>query len=319
MYGTGEAILFFVVFASQILLISWLYPRRVVGRERHVLQNYPPSAYPKMYPQPVEYYERRLRNYERLNRAIVVVGFSILVALIVGTFGTEWDGAIVTPWSTSGEWDAALLPFFLLQVAPIPYFALSALKHQKAMAKAAPRVRTTDLQRRRLVNVVPPAMLITVVLVNVAYIAFVLWYRRFEFSWFTATGNIALVAVMLIWMGGCVLVMLRSPRADHYQAQQDRLAAIRLMAKAVAAFCIAVPVVTAAQLIVKIYDPDFLEPVIVSLHAQVVMLALLWPASSSRTDKIDFDVYKRDAQDSPAPTSARASSPRVSDPGALPN
>jgi hypothetical protein len=142
-----------------------------------------------MYPQPIEYYERRLRNYARLNHTIVVAGFAILVALAVGTFGTEWDGAIVTPWSTSGEWDAALLPFFVLQVAPIPYLAFSARKHQKAMAKAAPRVRTTDLQRRRLVDVVSPAMLLAVVLTNVAYVGFILWYRRFEFSWFTATGN----------------------------------------------------------------------------------------------------------------------------------
>ena len=34
MYETGEAILFFIVFASQVLLISWLYPRRVFSRRR---------------------------------------------------------------------------------------------------------------------------------------------------------------------------------------------------------------------------------------------------------------------------------------------
>jgi hypothetical protein len=162
-------------------------------------------------------------------------------------------------------------------------------------------------------------VLIAVVLVNVAYIAFILWYRRFEFSWFTATGNIALVAVMLTWMGGCILIALRAPRADHYQAQRDRLAAIRVMAKMAAAFCIATPVVTAAQLIVKIYDPTFLEPVIVSLRVQVIMLCFLWPSYSYRMDKIDFDVYKRDARGTPGLTPASAGSPRVGDPGAVPN
>jgi hypothetical protein len=317
MYGTGESILFFIVFASQILLISWLYPRRVIGRGKHLLQNYPPSTYPKMYPQPIEYYERRLRNYARINHAVVVAGFSILAALIVGTFATGWDQSIVTPWSTSGEWDAALLPYFLVQIAPIPWFALSARKHLKAMANAAPRVRTTDLQRRRLVDVVSPGLLVAVVLVNVAYIAFVLWYRRFEFGWFTATGNIAFIAVLLAWMFGCVLAMLRAPRTDHYQTHQDRLAAIRFMARVAAVFCIAMPVVTAAQLLVKIYDPEFLEPVIVSLHLQVVALALLWPRYSYRMDKIDFDVYRSDAGEAPGSTSARAGSPRVSDAGAV--
>jgi hypothetical protein len=103
---------------------------------------------------------------------------------------------------------------------------------------------------------------------------------------------------MLLWMGGCILMALRAPRTDHYQAQQDRLAAIRRLARAVAAFCIVVPLITAAQLVVKIYDPNFLEPVIVSLHVQVVMLALLWPGFTNRKDEIDFD--KADARNSTA-------------------
>ena len=74
MYETGEAILFFFVFLSQVLLISWFYPRRVVSHMRRVLEKYPPSTHPKLYPLPVEYYERRLRNFARLNLAIVVAG-----------------------------------------------------------------------------------------------------------------------------------------------------------------------------------------------------------------------------------------------------
>ena len=190
------------MFLSQVLLISWFYAGRVVSRGRYVLQNYPPSTHPRLYTQPVEYYERRLRNFARVNLAIVVAGLMIIVGLILGTLGGEWDGAIVTPWSASGEWDAAIVtPFFVVQIVRerVPRIS-GAVKHQKAMAIAPPpRVRTTELRRRRLVDFVSPAMLVVAALTNVAFIAFVLYYRRFELPWFTAAGNIVGVACHACW------------------------------------------------------------------------------------------------------------------------
>ena len=305
MYETGEAILFFFVFASQVLLISWLYPRRVLSRTRLVLRNHPPSTHPKMYVQPIEYYERRLRNYARLNHGIAAAGFLIIVGLVLGTFAGQWDGAIGTPWSSSGEWDAAIVtPFFLVQWIGAFYYQLSMLKHNKARAQAAlPRVRTTELRRRRLFDFVSPVILIVAVLTNITYIAFVLWYRRFGFDWFTAAGNIAIIALMVVAMAATVAITLRT-RPDHYQAHQDRLDLMKLVVNQVVAFSIAFPVVFAIQLIVKLYDPDFLEPVIASLNAQLIALAWLLPAYRYRMDKIDFDVYKRDADDSTGTASA---------------
>jgi hypothetical protein len=300
MYGTAEVILFFIVFASQVLLISWLYPRRVISRGRHVLQNYPPAAYPKMYTQPIEYYERRLRTYARLNRALVVAGFSIIVGLITGTFGGEWDGAIVTPWSSSGEWDAAIVvPFYVVQLLAAVSYDLFTLKHQKAMAKAIPpRVRTTELRPRRLVEFVSPTMLVAVALTNVAYIAFLLWYRRFEFPWFTAAGNIAGLATSLAVMATAVGLTLYAPRPDPYRAHQDRLDLMRVLVRQAVAFSIAFPVLLAIRLSIKLYNPEFLEPVFDSLVSQLIAVVLLWPAYRYRADKVDFDVYRRDVRDS---------------------
>ena len=48
--------LFYIVFLGQILLTSWYFPRRLLGRMQHVLDTYPPSQYPKLYPRPVEEY-----------------------------------------------------------------------------------------------------------------------------------------------------------------------------------------------------------------------------------------------------------------------
>jgi hypothetical protein len=295
----GETILFCFVFLSQVLLISWFYPRRVLGRGRYVLEHVPPATYPKLYPQPTEYYERRLRNYARLNFAIVVVGLLIIVGLILGTLGGEWDGTIVTPWSASGEWDAAIVtPFFLVQMFASVSLDLASLKHHQAMAKAPPpRVRTTELRRRRLVDFVSPAMLVVAALTVVAFIGFVLYYRRFEFTWFTAAGNIATVVVMLLICATVVGSALHAARPDPYQTHQDRTNWTKLVVRQALAVCIAVPVLIAGDLLLKLLDGELLEPVIASLFCQGAAVVLLWPLYSYRVDQVDFEVYRPDAQD----------------------
>lgn len=292
----GVTVLFCFVFLSQTLLISWFYARRVIGRGRYVLQNFPPSTHPKLYPQAPEYYERRLRNFARLNGAIVIAGVSIIAVLLLGTFSSQRDWGIFAP-SQNQQWDAAIVvPFFLVQCFASVYLDLSSIKHRIAMAKAPPpRVRTTELQRRRLIDFVSPGVLIIAALTNLAFVAFVLYYRRFGFAWFTAAGNIALVVAMLILFSGLVAFALRGPRPDPYQALQDRRAGIKLVVQQALAACIVVPVLTAASLIIKLFDPDLLQPVIASLFCQGVALALLWPLYQHRVDKVDFDVYKREA------------------------
>ncbi len=51
--------LFYVAFLSQIFLMSYYFPNKLLARMRHVLTTYPPAAYPKLYPKPIEQYERR--------------------------------------------------------------------------------------------------------------------------------------------------------------------------------------------------------------------------------------------------------------------
>jgi amino acid transporter len=277
-----------------------------------VLQNFPPSTHPKLYPYPPEHSERWLRNIARLNLVVVTLGLSIIVGLILGTFGGEWDGRIVTPWSASGEWAAALVvPFFLVQfVVGVGYLHLSGRKLLQAMAKAPPpRVRTTELRRRRLVDFVSPTMLVVAALTNVAFIAFVLYdYQRFELPWFKAAGSIASVAFVVLVFSVTVGVALHAPRFDPYQAHEDRHNAIKLVVQQALAFCIAYPVLLTVWLTIKIFDPHLLEPVIASLFCQGVALASLWPSYSYRVDKVDFDVYRQDTKDATPDASARISS-----------
>jgi hypothetical protein len=72
---------------------------------------------------------------------------------------------------------------------------------------------------------------------------------------------------------------------------------------------IAGPLAITAMLLVKaLVDPDFLEPVVNSLYVQVIALALIWPSYRYRSDKVDFDGYRRDARDSTAAASTTVDS-----------
>lgn len=282
----GETLLFCLVFSSQVLLISWFYPRRVIGRGRYVLRNFPPSTHPKLYPYAPEELERWLRNIARLNLVIVVAGLSIVAALILGVLGGEWAGRIV-------------VPFFVVQfVVALAYMNFSGRKFLLAMAKTPPpRVRTTELRRRRLVDFVSPTMLVVAALTNIAFIAFVLYdYWRFGLPAYKTVASIASVVFVLLVFSVTVGIALRAPRVDPYQAEQDRHDVMKLVVQQALAFCSVYPVLFAAWLIVQIFDPDLLEPIIASVFCQGIALASLWPSYRYRVDKVDFDVYRQDAR-----------------------
>jgi hypothetical protein len=306
----GETILFCFVFLSQVLLISWFYPRRVIGNSRYVLQNFPPSTHPKLYPYPPEDLERWLRNITRFNLVMVAAGL-LIIGLILGALLGAWDGGIFAS-SRKNDWlEYIVIPFFLVQfVAGLAYMNSSRCKMLIAMAKAPPpRVRTTELHRRRLVDFVSPTLLGVAALTNIGFIAFVLYdYRRFELPGFKAAGVIVSVAFMFLVFSVSISITLRARKPDPYQAHQDRSNMIRQVVNQALALCIAYPVLLAVWLTIRIFNPDLLEPVIASLYCQGIALALLWPSYRYRVDKVDFDVYRQDARDSTSSASARISS-----------
>ena len=307
----GETILFCFVFLSQVLLISWFYPMRIIANSRYVLQNFPPSTHPKLYPYPPEYFERWHRNITRFNVVMVVAGF-LIIGLILGSLIGAWNGGIFAS-SRKNDWiEFIVVPFFLVQfVAGRIYMNSSSCKILQAMAKApAPRVRTTELRRRRLVDFVSPSLLVIAALTNVAFIAFVLYdHRHFELPWFKTAGVIASVAFVLLVFSVTVGMTLRAPKSDPYQAHQDRHNMIRRVVRQALAFCIAYPVLLTAWLTIKIFDPDLLEPVIATLYCQGIALALMWPSYSYRVDKVNFDVYRPDGPDSAPDVPVGHSSP----------
>jgi MFS family permease len=296
------AILFCCVFASQVLMISWLYPRRLVARGKYVLQNFPPATHPKLYPRPTEHYERWLRNYARLNLAIVAVGVAILLGLILGTPSDAWIGGIFAS-SRISDWNTSIVgPLFVVQMLAATSIEIWNFIHLKAMAKAPlPRVRTTELHRRRLVDFVSPGMLALAAIMNIAFIAFILFYVSLEFPWFPpskATILIRSIVFTLVVFSVTIAISLRGPKHDPYQTHQDRLDLIKLIVQQAVRFFIAFPILATGMLILKSFEPDLLEPTLTSLTLQGIALATMWGFYNYRADKVDYGVYRLDTGNS---------------------
>ena len=145
--------LFYIAFLGQIFLISYYFPEKILGRMRYVLETYPPSKYPKLYPKPVEYYRIGQWAFKVINRFIILLGFLILLAMLfVVDHGSFADDGFI-----SEAWPAA---YGMIQFLPLMLLEFSEFSQFKLMRKAnAATTRKAELRRRRLFGVVSPSLL----------------------------------------------------------------------------------------------------------------------------------------------------------------
>ncbi|MEN8133628.1 MAG: hypothetical protein ABFS45_26380, partial [Pseudomonadota bacterium] len=165
--------IFYIIFLSQILLLSYFLPRKLLGRMRHVLETYPPAEYPKLYPRPVEHYRIAHWAFKIACRCVLALGlvllFSIMFLVDHSTFAD--DGFI------SEAFPAA---YGLIQFLPLMVLELSEFSHLKLMRKTntSPK-RRADLHRRRLGDAVSPKLLGLALFLLLACIAYDFYVHDF--------------------------------------------------------------------------------------------------------------------------------------------
>ncbi len=212
-----EHMFFHVVFLSQILLISFYYPRKILSRMRYVFETYPPSTYPKLYPKPIEYYTKAQRNYRIINLFILLAGLLILEVLLGISRSGEWDHAIAS-W------------YFFVQLFPMMLLELSSLKEFKLMRNAHSRTtRKAELHPRRLFDFISPSIIGMAIITYVAFVLLVLYIRQFEFPWFGGYWNIVIVTAANLFFAGIMFWYMYGKKLNPLQAYQDRMKHIELI------------------------------------------------------------------------------------------
>ncbi len=282
--------LFYVAFFSQIVLMSYYLPNKLLARMQHVLITYPPTAYPKLYPKPIEQYKMAHLAFKYVSRFILLLGFLILYAIIFwvdhSTFAD--DGYI------SEFWPAL---YGMIQFLPLMVVEFSEFSHLKQMRNAhTASKRIAELRRRGLTDLVSPALLGIAVLIFAGAILFDLYVHDFDVSWGHDTVQRALV--MACTNGLLALVgawNLYGRKQDPHQSPEDRAHKIAANLKVVLYVSIVLSTFIAVTAADDIYKLDFIDATLISVYFQAIsLLSLGYMLRSVKPEDIDFDVYKSD-------------------------
>jgi hypothetical protein len=272
--------IFYSVFVSQILLTSYYFPSRLLERMTYVLENYPASEYPKLYPESEEYYRLAHGIFRWVNRIILLLGVGILVA--IHRLGAGSEGAI------SEAWPAA---YAMIQVLPLIALEIAAFRLFRLMRQSgAARIRKAVLRRRRFFDLVSPALLILAVLLWVGTLAFDTVLHgvfRWEQALWLTFGNLFMVSIGL-WQ-------LYGRKQDPHQAADDRDRLLTAQWTSLLGVSIVMSLFFMFHSADQLFELDFLDAPLMSVYFQVILvLSLGLQMRSIRVEDIDFEVYRGD-------------------------
>lgn len=282
MRGQLGQMLFYFVFLSQVLLISFYFPRKILGRVKHVVEKYPPSAYPRLYPVSLDVMKKAQRTYWNMNL------FALLAGIVLVFVGLLWPSEDMLHWDS----ESVLVIYLLLQYSPMIIAATAGFTYFNLMRKADSRsTRKAELRRRSVLDFVSPAVLGLAIFVYVAFVLLIVYVRQFEFPWFGGYSNIVGITVANLVFAGVIVHNLYGKKKDPYQAYEDRARQIGVTIRGLVWTSILATAFVALSIGLAAFDLRHLQPITLSLYFQTVAVITF---RATRIDDVNFEVYRED-------------------------
>lgn len=279
-----DSLLFYTVFISQIFIISIYYPRQLASRMAYVSDNYPPTDYPKLYPESLNRITIKRKIFSIVNLFIALSG--LILMFYVMPFGAA-DSI------DYNKIDHIPLAYGMIQFIPVIFLEITSYKLLKLMREADDKTsRSASLTPRRLFDFISPALLIVAVVLAVCFLVLELAFNDFQLSNHLISKGIAmlLVNVLFIVLGAW---QLYGKKQDPYQSSKDRIKQIDMSLHSMLYVSILVSVFFALTSIINMLELVKLEVLINSIYFQLVaILGLGTMLRTIRVQDIDFDVYK---------------------------
>lgn len=246
---------------------------------RYVCDTYPPSAYPKLYPKPIEFYERSQRKYRNTNSVILFAGLMILVALLANPHDGDVHNAIA-------------MGYFVAQMLPVMLLDLWSLKEFKLMRNSKSRTtRKADLHRRRVFDFVSPTLFGIAVFTYIAFLFLVIYLNQFGYDWFGGYWNIFGMTIMNIFFAIVLLWHIYGKKLNPHQSYDDRMSQTKTIAKIMLYTSIVATVFIAVSISLSALEVRHLLPIFLSMYFQ--LLAIIG-FQAYRIDHTNFEVYKEE-------------------------
>jgi len=279
-------ILFYALFLSQIILISYYYPKQIIKRVDGVLKNFPPEIYPKLYPVPVEKVIASKTSYKLLNNIIIVIGLVLLTIHLYISADYVGNKKVA---------EGLPLMFGMVQFIPFMLLEVSGCRQFKLMRKANKSTsRTADLTPRHLFNYVSPLSVVLAVVLLLAFVSFDLYINNFTITSDLIIKVLTLCLVHALFIG-LAIWHLTGKRLDPHQSIEDRSNQTEFSLQSMVSVSIFLSLFLMANSAVDVYQLYSLEIIINTLYFQVIaFFSIGGMLKKTHIDKINFDVYKAD-------------------------
>jgi len=286
----SDNILFYLVFSSQIWLMSYYYPGKVLNRMKVVMKNHPIEKYPKLYPGSVNAAKRSQRIYKNMNQLLILIGLVLMYLYAQMSIGYD-----------ASQKHAEGMPIFfgLAQFIPIIFLQLSENSQFKKMRKAnKSSKRVAELQSRGLFDFISPRLFILAVAFFIGGVLFQLLITDF-----VLTENLI---VMISTLFACnilfaiiIITNISGKKINPHLAHKDRIKQIEFTIHSLVYTSILVSIFFILTTAMRTYNLEHLEIIVNSIYFQA--LGMLGIGAMLRTIKIedmDFEDYKADVSTS---------------------
>jgi len=288
--------IFYVVFLSQIYLLSVYFPGKIIKRMRYVLTNFPPETFPKLYPayHPgfIVEMQRKLSFYKGVSATTAIVGLMILTGMLVKGYRPSMQG---------GD-EIFVLFYTMLQALPLIYLEVQEFRQFRLMRLTyAAKVRRAELAPRRLFDFISPLYVLLAVVLYGLWLAFYLNARGFDDPQVEEVyATLILITGMNVAYAGWIARMMYGKKLDPYKAQADQLKQIGVTVKTLVFSSIGISIFLMLSQAADQYNFEVFDPPLASLYMQLCMVLSLGIAMKMQDlDDIDFDVYRDDTASLP--------------------
>ena len=291
-------IAFYVVYLSEVLLVSLYLPSLLARRARGLIRRYPPSDYPKLYPVPAAAIERALRLCLHANTGVGALGLALLAAAwrYGYTIDPVWYYGDVPAKSLAG----ASVAYTGLQMLALTLFPCCEALYFKRM-RSAPRdgaIRSAELKARRLADFISPALVNAAAAMYVAAAVATLFLGTSSIrnAPFIGTYMFGVMTLTNLCIVGWLVWLLRGTRQDPHQADGDRARTFRVSAKYLAVLSILVSGSVAISCVLIAFKLTHYTLFVHSLYVTALSLALIPKLFLTAFGHTNFDVYKVDSR-----------------------
>ena len=274
---------FYIVFLSQIVLISWYLPISRVNELTKVINKHPPNEYPKLYPVSLTVIVQAIKKFKLANLITGLIGIALIIHGLLSP-----DNQLLS-WNN----ESVVMLYFILQLTPFLAAELSGYKYFQRMREFnTARTRKAELSPRKIMSYVSPVLLGLVLVAQVIFIMTVIYFIQHPFKGFGGYGNIVGMFAANLFLFAIVVHAVYGKKLDPYQSKDDRFNQIERVAKSMLLVSLAMTLYLTLSLILSGLELRQVEDLFLSLYCQIIAVTSL---NAYRFNKVNFDVYRNES------------------------